>query len=628
MHHVVTVSAKRTADPGIQPIVIAKGGHWSRVVNDDESRAELAIHFPELKIADPTVLSVVLDTAHAIHGGPLITRFHHASSRSLSNQVTRLFLHFADCVVQGRDDEAQTESSQAGQDIDEWLLCTNPARTLKSDHVFAGDASSAAPSFRDLPPRHRRAGDWLHLCRGRRAAKHFPGHGDTATDSHTGLPIIDHTRAEWEQLDAPPFQAAIDARRRRDHDRAHRRCPRSTRPATRPPCPSRSSPASCARSWATTASSSPTRSAWQGVQRRVRRRPRPGAGAEGRRRQAPDAAGARPRLQRGARRRASPASSPSSGSTSSVRRILDLKQDAASSRTRSSTTAERPRPGRHPRAPGRRPGDHRPHRHAGPQRRRRCCRCHPDSRPECWSPAGASAPRRPWPAGLAARGAEHRRCSRPALNPTEAQIAQAGAAAPEHDLIVVLDQQGRGWTRTRSRRTLVKRLLATGKPVVAVAVRDPYDVDQFPKRADLPRDLLLHRGVSMESLAEVLFGEVDPTGTLPVTIPRPGPAHGALPLRPRTGVLSMTPSGLDRAQASCTAPPAPRRAPLGRCRHRRRRQPPAPPRRSRRPPAAAGSSPAFEALDRDGYRPGGRPAGRADLATPPASCPTCATWST
>jgi beta-N-acetylhexosaminidase len=41
--------------------------------------------------------------------------------------------------------------------------------------------------------------------------KHFPGHGDTEEDSHTGIPEIDHTRAEWERLDAPPFQAAVDA---------------------------------------------------------------------------------------------------------------------------------------------------------------------------------------------------------------------------------------------------------------------------------------------------------------------------------------------------------------------------------------------------------------------------------
>jgi len=43
------------------------------------------------------------------------------------------------------------------------------------------------------------------------AAKHFPGHGDTDVDSHTGLPVIHHTLAQWRQIDAPPFQAAIRA---------------------------------------------------------------------------------------------------------------------------------------------------------------------------------------------------------------------------------------------------------------------------------------------------------------------------------------------------------------------------------------------------------------------------------
>ncbi|WP_405685124.1 glycoside hydrolase family 3 protein [Streptomyces sp. NBC_01387] len=42
-------------------------------------------------------------------------------------------------------------------------------------------------------------------------AKHFPGHGDTSVDSHTGIPIITHTRAEWERIDAPPFKAAVAA---------------------------------------------------------------------------------------------------------------------------------------------------------------------------------------------------------------------------------------------------------------------------------------------------------------------------------------------------------------------------------------------------------------------------------
>ncbi|MET7382268.1 glycoside hydrolase family 3 protein [Streptomyces sp. NPDC005526] len=42
-------------------------------------------------------------------------------------------------------------------------------------------------------------------------AKHFPGHGDTATDSHYGFPVITHSRDLWEKLDAVPFRAAIEA---------------------------------------------------------------------------------------------------------------------------------------------------------------------------------------------------------------------------------------------------------------------------------------------------------------------------------------------------------------------------------------------------------------------------------
>ena len=41
-------------------------------------------------------------------------------------------------------------------------------------------------------------------------AKHFPGHGDTSTDSHLELPIIDVDRARLNTIELPPFQAAID----------------------------------------------------------------------------------------------------------------------------------------------------------------------------------------------------------------------------------------------------------------------------------------------------------------------------------------------------------------------------------------------------------------------------------
>ena len=43
------------------------------------------------------------------------------------------------------------------------------------------------------------------------AAKHFPGHGDTATDSHLGVAAVNRSREQINQIDLPPFRAAIDA---------------------------------------------------------------------------------------------------------------------------------------------------------------------------------------------------------------------------------------------------------------------------------------------------------------------------------------------------------------------------------------------------------------------------------
>ena len=40
--------------------------------------------------------------------------------------------------------------------------------------------------------------------------KHFPGHGDTGTDSHTGLPMINKSYDEIKSLELIPFKAGID----------------------------------------------------------------------------------------------------------------------------------------------------------------------------------------------------------------------------------------------------------------------------------------------------------------------------------------------------------------------------------------------------------------------------------
>ena len=46
------------------------------------------------------------------------------------------------------------------------------------------------------------------LCCG----KHFPGHGDTAVDSHLGIPMVEKTEEELEKLELIPFRAAAEAR--------------------------------------------------------------------------------------------------------------------------------------------------------------------------------------------------------------------------------------------------------------------------------------------------------------------------------------------------------------------------------------------------------------------------------
>jgi beta-glucosidase-like glycosyl hydrolase/endonuclease/exonuclease/phosphatase family metal-dependent hydrolase len=105
--------------------------------------------------------------------------------------------------------------------------------------------------------------------------------------------------------------------------------------------------------------------------------------------------------------------------------------------------------------------------------------------------------------------------------PSDAKIADALAASAAADLTVVLTNKA--WDtkvtdKLAKQQKLVNGLLATGRPVIVVPVRDPYDVAYF----DDPATTLVTYGstaVSMEALAKVLYGEIAPTGKLPVEIP-------------------------------------------------------------------------------------------------------------
>ena len=49
----------------------------------------------------------------------------------------------------------------------------------------------------------------LHAAGVLGCAKHFPGHGDTDSDSHLDLPVLPHDRERLDQIELPPFQQLI-----------------------------------------------------------------------------------------------------------------------------------------------------------------------------------------------------------------------------------------------------------------------------------------------------------------------------------------------------------------------------------------------------------------------------------
>ncbi len=113
--------------------------------------------------------------------------------------------------------------------------------------------------------------------------------------------------------------------------------------------------------------------------------------------------------------------------------------------------------------------------------------------------------------------------------PDDAKIAAAVSAASASDLTVVLTNKAwdTGATDPGARQqALVKALVATGRPLVVVAVRDPYDIAYLPGVTTYLATYS-YTEVSMKSLARVLLGATPPRGKLPVEIPHLYPyGHG------------------------------------------------------------------------------------------------------
>ena len=99
--------------------------------------------------------------------------------------------------------------------------------------------------------------------------------------------------------------------------------------------------------------------------------------------------------------------------------------------------------------------------------------------------------------------------------PTAAEIATLRARASDYDLIVVGTIAA---SMDPAQAALVDALLDSGVPTVTVALRTPWDVAAYP-RADTYVCTYGILGPSMDALAAALFGRIPFRGRLPVAIP-------------------------------------------------------------------------------------------------------------
>jgi beta-N-acetylhexosaminidase len=82
---------------------------------------------------------------------------------------------------------------------------TNPRNPVIGDRALGDDPEVVARFGRAIIEEMQNAG--LAAC-----GKHFPGHGDTAADSHLELPIVEHPPDRLRAIEFAPFKAAIEAR--------------------------------------------------------------------------------------------------------------------------------------------------------------------------------------------------------------------------------------------------------------------------------------------------------------------------------------------------------------------------------------------------------------------------------
>jgi beta-N-acetylhexosaminidase len=166
-------------------------------------------------VESPEQLCVLTGALHAASARPLLIGVDQEGGRVL--RLPPPFLAAPPAAALGRaDDPSLTErlARAVGRELRAvgitWNLApvldvrTNAANTVIGDRAYGAD-----------PERVTRHG--LAAIRGfaeagiLATAKHFPGHGDTAADSHTTLPESGQSATRWRTVEFVPFRRAIQA---------------------------------------------------------------------------------------------------------------------------------------------------------------------------------------------------------------------------------------------------------------------------------------------------------------------------------------------------------------------------------------------------------------------------------
>ncbi|RSM75503.1 beta-N-acetylhexosaminidase [Kibdelosporangium aridum] len=397
---------------------------------------------------------------------------------------------------------------------------SNPINPVIAARSFSSDPTLAGQMVSSQIAGYQRAGwpgDTVSA-----AAKHFPGHGDAADDSHYGLPTINRTEDEWRKTDLPPFKAAIAA----GIDSI------MTAHIAVPKIDSSGEPATLSKRFMTDILRNELK--YDGVI------VTDSLAMEGVRKKHPDAEIPVLALEAGVDQMLMP---PSLDTT--IKGVLDAVRSGRISEERINQSVLRILKQKWKRGVFLKPfADERAlPREVGTKQSlaeiqrisdrtvtvlRNDAKLLPvKSNPgkvlvTGWNnPAFPGKPAEPVAALAKELGAT---ALSTGAAPTTAVIDQAVAAANGSDLVVVLTN---GLRTSAPQRALLTRLLQTGKPVIAVAAQVPYD----PGFVDAPTWITTYawRDISMASLAKVILGKISPQGKLPVNVPTADPAQILFP---------------------------------------------------------------------------------------------------